>query len=62
MCYNNKCSQSSIMITKVGGGLVYMNNLYKKDVKQFISIFVKKLDIADYDEVRVKIEKYLKKK
>lgn len=38
-----------------------MNNLYKKDVKQFISIFVKKLDIADYDEVRVKIEKYLKK-
>lgn len=36
------------------------NNLYKKDVKKFISIFVKKLDIADYEEVRSKIEKYLK--
>lgn len=38
-----------------------MNNLYKKDVKEFISIFVKKLDIEDYDEVQSKIEKYFKK-
>ena len=37
-----------------------MQKLYKKDVKQFISIFVKKLDIADYDDIRIKIEKYLK--
>lgn len=37
-----------------------MQNLYKKDVNQFISIFVKKLDIADYDEVKLKFEKYLK--
>lgn len=38
-----------------------MYNLYKKDVKQFISIFVKKIDIADYYEVKIRIEKYLKK-
>ena len=37
-----------------------MQKLYKKDVKQFISIFVKKLDIADYDDIRIKTEKYLK--
>lgn len=38
-----------------------MQKLYKKDVKQFISIFVKNLDIGDYGDVRSKIEKYLKK-
>ena len=37
-----------------------MQKLYKKDVKQFISIFVKNLDIGDYCDVRTKIEKYLK--
>ena len=37
-----------------------MQKLFKKDVKQFISIFVKNLDIADYDDVKSKIEKYLK--
>lgn len=37
-----------------------MQALYKKDVRQFISIFVDNLDIADYDEVRKKIEKYFK--
>ena len=37
-----------------------MQKLYKKDVKQFISVFVKKLDIADYNDVRTKVEKYLK--
>ena len=37
-----------------------MQKLYKKDVKQFISIFVKNLDIADYNDVRSNIEKYLK--
>ena len=37
-----------------------MQKLYKKDVKQFISIFVKNLDIADYNDVKSKIEKYLK--
>ena len=37
-----------------------MQKLYKKDVKQFISIFVKNLDIGDYGDVRSKIEKYLK--
>ena len=37
-----------------------MQKLFKKDVKQFISIFVKNLDIADYNDVKSKIEKYLK--
>lgn len=37
-----------------------MQKLYKKDVKQFISIFVKNLDIVDYGDARSKIEKYLK--
>ena len=37
-----------------------MQKLFKKDVKQFISIFVKNLDIGDYGDVRSKIEKYLK--
>lgn len=37
-----------------------MQKLYKKDVKQFISIFVKNLDIADYNDVKSKIEKYLR--
>ena len=37
-----------------------MQKLYKKDVKQFISIFVKNLDIADYNDVRSNVEKYLK--
>lgn len=37
-----------------------MQKLFKKDVKQFISIFVKNLDIGDYGDVRFKIEKYLK--
>ena len=37
-----------------------MQKLYKKDVKQFISIFVKNLDILDYGNLRSKIEKYLK--
>lgn len=37
-----------------------MQTLYKKDARQFISVFVKKLDIADYNEVRSKFEKYLK--
>ena len=37
-----------------------MQKLYKKDVKQFISIFVKNLDIADYNDVKSKIERYLK--
>ena len=37
-----------------------MQKLYKKDVKQFISIFVKNLDIGDYSNLRSKIEKYLK--
>lgn len=38
-----------------------MQELYKKDVKQFISVFVKKLDIADYDDIRCKVETYFKK-
>ena len=38
-----------------------MQKLFKKDVKQFISIFVKNLDIGDYGDVRFKIEKYIKK-
>ena len=37
-----------------------MQKLFKKDVKKFISIFVKNLDIADYNDVKSKIEKYLK--
>lgn len=37
-----------------------MQKLFKKDVKQFISIFVKNLDIADYNDVKSRIEKYLK--
>ena len=37
-----------------------MQKIFKKDVKQFISIFVKNLDIGDYGDVRSKIEKYLK--
>ena len=37
-----------------------MQKLFKKDVKQFISIFVKNLDIADYEEVRCNFENYLK--
>ena len=37
-----------------------MQKLYKKDVKQFISIFIKNLDILDYGNLRSKIEKYLK--
>ena len=37
-----------------------MQTLYKKDVRQFISIFVDNLDIAVYNEVRNKIEKYFK--
>lgn len=37
-----------------------MQKIFKKDVKQFISIFVKNLDIADYNNVKSKIEKYLK--
>ena len=37
-----------------------MQKLFKKDVKQFISIFVKNLDIADYNDVRSNVEKYLK--
>ena len=37
-----------------------MQKIFKKDVKQFISIFVKNLDIGDYGDVRFKIEKYLK--
>lgn len=37
-----------------------MQKLFKKDVKQFTSIFVKNLDIADYNDVKSKIEKYLK--
>ena len=38
-----------------------MPTLYKKDARQFISIFVKKLDIADYKEVRSNFESYLKR-
>ena len=38
-----------------------MQTLYKKDARQFISIFVKNLDIADYKEVRSNFEKYLKR-
>ena len=37
-----------------------MQKLYKKDVKQFISIFVKNLDITGYNDVKSRIEKYLK--
>ncbi|MBR1416490.1 MAG: hypothetical protein IJ572_01565 [Bacilli bacterium] len=37
-----------------------MQTLYKKDARQFISIFVKNLDIADYNEARLCFEKYLK--
>ena len=37
-----------------------MQKIFKKDVKQFISIFVKNLDIGDYSNLRSKIEKYLK--
>lgn len=38
-----------------------MQTLYKKDARQFISIFVKNLDIADYEEVRCNFENYLKR-
>ncbi len=37
-----------------------MQKLFKKDVKQFISIFVKNLDITGYNDVKSRIEKYLK--
>ena len=37
-----------------------MQTLYKKDARQFISVFVRNLDIADYSEVKSKFEKYLK--
>ena len=36
-----------------------MQTLYKKDARQFISIFVKKLDIADYKDVKSNFEKFL---
>lgn len=37
-----------------------MQTLYKKDARQFISVFVKKLDIADYKDVRSNFERFLK--
>lgn len=36
-----------------------MQTLYKKDARQFISVFVKKLDIADYKDVKSNFEKFL---
>lgn len=36
-----------------------MQTLYKKDARQFISVFVKKLDIADYKDVKSNFEKIL---
>ena len=36
-----------------------MQTLYKKDARQFISVFVKKLDIADYRDVKSNFEKFL---
>ena len=38
-----------------------MQTLYKKDARQFISVFVKKLDIADFKDVRSDFEEFLKK-
>lgn len=37
-----------------------MQTLYKKDARQFVSVFVRKLDIADYKEARSNFEKYLR--
>ena len=37
-----------------------MHTLLKKDARQFISVFVRKLDIADYRDVQVNFEEYLK--
>lgn len=37
-----------------------MHTLLKKDARQFISVFVRKLDIADYRDVQANFEEYLK--